>query len=69
MCLECMCGSVDRVSGRGGAYVLCVCEYRVSECVDVHVFNGVYSNAERSEVCCAPSLTQPYYAWLHCVTY
>ena len=42
MCLECMCGSVDRVSGRGGAYVLCVCVYHVSECVDVHVFNGVH---------------------------
>ena len=25
MCLECMCGSVDRVSGRGGAYVRTVC--------------------------------------------
>ncbi len=29
-------------SGLGEGLMYCVCEYHVSECVDVHVFNGVY---------------------------
>lgn len=34
-------------SAVGEGLTYCVCAYRVSECVDVHVFIGVYSNAER----------------------